>query len=169
MFTPIYYLYLAVIDSYMHMHFLNRVKWLFFGDKFWILECLVFWDGGSTALQHIMHSAFAWKSLHSGGLWILVSKLLSGTAAINNQILSLMKLCKISVVCPFCNDIFDGLLMRFYFSELLWFYETTKCFYVLRHLTWYFFSFKLTGFLLGSVGLFPQHGWAEQQWQCNGA
>ena len=28
MFIPIYYLYLVVIDFYMHMHILNRVKWL---------------------------------------------------------------------------------------------------------------------------------------------
>ena len=41
MFAPIYYLYLAVIDSYMHMHFLNRVEWL------------VFWDGGSILVDHL--------------------------------------------------------------------------------------------------------------------
>ena len=34
MFAPIYYPYLAVIDSYVHMHFLNRVSDLFFGKFF---------------------------------------------------------------------------------------------------------------------------------------
>ena len=42
MFAPIYYPYLALIDPCMHMHFLNRVGWLLFWDKFWILEWLVF-------------------------------------------------------------------------------------------------------------------------------
>jgi len=37
-FTPIYYQKLALIDSCMHMHFLNT----YFLDKFWILEQLVF-------------------------------------------------------------------------------------------------------------------------------
>jgi len=48
MFAPIYYPYLALIDSCMHMHFLNRVGWLVFWDKFWISGWLVFWDGGGT-------------------------------------------------------------------------------------------------------------------------
>ena len=33
MFAPIYYPYLALIDSYMHIYFLNRVG-LFFGTNF---------------------------------------------------------------------------------------------------------------------------------------
>jgi len=47
MFAPIYFPYLALIDSHMHMHFPNSVGWLVFWDKIWILEWLVFWDGGS--------------------------------------------------------------------------------------------------------------------------
>ena len=38
MFAPIYYPYLALIDSYMRMHFLNRIRWHVFWDKIWILE-----------------------------------------------------------------------------------------------------------------------------------
>ena len=48
MFAPIYYPYLAISDSCMRMHFLNRVGWLVFWDKFWILGWLVFWNEGST-------------------------------------------------------------------------------------------------------------------------
>ena len=54
MFTPICYPYLVVIDSYMHMHFLNKVKWHVFGDKFWIPEWLVFWDGGSISWSALL-------------------------------------------------------------------------------------------------------------------
>ena len=46
-FVPIYYPYLALIDSCMHIYFLNRLGWLVFWDKFWISRWLVFWDGGS--------------------------------------------------------------------------------------------------------------------------
>ena len=49
MFALIYYSYLTLIDSCMHIHFLNRVGWLIFWDKFWILEWL-FWDGGVLAM-----------------------------------------------------------------------------------------------------------------------
>jgi len=34
MFAPIYYPYLALIDSCTHMHFLNRVEMTCFWDKF---------------------------------------------------------------------------------------------------------------------------------------
>ena len=47
---PVDYPYLALIDSCMHMHFLIRVGWLVFWDKFWIPGWLVFWDGGSICL-----------------------------------------------------------------------------------------------------------------------
>jgi len=30
MFIPIYYPYLTLIDFCMHMHFLNRIRWLVF-------------------------------------------------------------------------------------------------------------------------------------------
>ena len=50
MFAPKYYLYLALIDFYMHIHFLNRVEWLVFFNKFWIPGWLVFWDGGSRLI-----------------------------------------------------------------------------------------------------------------------
>jgi hypothetical protein len=51
MFASIYFLYLTLIDSCMHMYFLNRVRDLFFFDKFWILEW--FWDGGGISQRFL--------------------------------------------------------------------------------------------------------------------
>jgi len=47
MFAPIYYP-LASIDFCMRMHFLNRVRWLVFWDKFLNPRMTFFLDGGST-------------------------------------------------------------------------------------------------------------------------
>ena len=63
MFAPIYYPYLALIHSCMHMHFLNKVGWFVFWDKFWISGWLVFWDGGSKKL--LMDTIFSMHSFYA--------------------------------------------------------------------------------------------------------
>ena len=71
MFAPIYYPYLALIDSCMRMHFLNRVGWLVFGDNFWILGWLVFWDGGSKREKDVLLHHILWsRETHVTICWI---------------------------------------------------------------------------------------------------
>ena len=71
MFVPIYYPYLALIDSCMRMHFLNRVGWLVFGDNFWILGWLVFWDGGSKREKDVLLHHILWsRETHVTICWI---------------------------------------------------------------------------------------------------
>ena len=67
-FISICYQYLIVIDSYMHMHFLNRVKWLAFWDKFWITEWLVFFYGGSMYLGLLPNGSY--YGLINRKIWI---------------------------------------------------------------------------------------------------
>ena len=52
MFAPIYYLYLALIDLYMHTYFLNKIIWLvalLFGTNFESYSDLFFGTDGVVA------------------------------------------------------------------------------------------------------------------------
>ena len=60
-FAHIYYSYLALINSCMHMHFLNRVRWLIFWDKFWIPEWLFF--GTEGVLSNCNTNEYIWPVL----------------------------------------------------------------------------------------------------------
>ena len=53
MFTPIYYPYLILIDSCMHIHFLNKIRWLVFWNRFWILGWLIFLGRREYAIRWI--------------------------------------------------------------------------------------------------------------------
>ena len=74
MFAPIYFPYLALIDSCMHMHFLNRVRWLVFWDKFWILEWLIFWDWGSSSITLAQIKGKSLRSFTLNSIFSVVQK-----------------------------------------------------------------------------------------------
>jgi len=70
MIAPIYYPYLAAIDSYMHMHFLNRVKWLIF---LWqILNPRMTNFLGRRVLCKVPRSAKPFRFQEGGNVWLVV-------------------------------------------------------------------------------------------------
>ena len=82
MFTLVYYSYLTLINSCMHMHFLNRVIWLFWG-KFWILGWFFFF--GLREYNYCACGIHVWGPDQSGVLfdrdvWVLSLSGLTGPA-----------------------------------------------------------------------------------------
>ena len=72
MFAPIYYSYLALIDSYMHIYFLNRVG-LFFGTNFESQDDLNFGtEGVLTILATLCASAEHISPRSKEHLWLTV-------------------------------------------------------------------------------------------------
>ena len=65
-FASIYYPYLIIINSCMHMYFLNKVGWFIFLDKFWILAWYFRTEGVyTTARRSCRRSPFK-GALQSG-------------------------------------------------------------------------------------------------------